>query len=456
MQPKVSVVMPIYNKINYIGHTLRSVYEQTWENIELIFVNDGATDGTREVLETWLPKFKKRGCEVIVIDQENAGINAAVLAGLKRISGEYVCCIDCDDEILPDYIACMAGALTAHPEYDWAGCHFEGIVDTVEGRRIIPVADLKYGMTPRQIFIGFLFARITRASWCYLVRRTYFEKCGIVKNFVLTPPLCQEPSLVIPLAAHGGKIYHIQKVLYCHNENGSADMKKSHQERALRNPNFNYNYMMAYRKAVQRLIIGEPQKQQMLLIEQLAEIKARLFLGANKNGQEETPQNIAEQAVVLVNRLLCLTPSVTVADIEQNGFDKFFVALENRLLEKPFCPVPSPLPGGRIIGYGAVDPANYRALIQLEKSPLKPTVLWEEKEVKDSLHHGIPVEKPNFPSLTSKDIVLIFPMDTAVEKQIVAEIRKYVPSPAVGTIEKLRNYRANLMFPSFWQTHLNP
>lgn len=80
----VSMVVPCYNKVNYIGEFFQSVYDQVWDNIELILVNDGSTDGTREIIRQWEPRFVRRGYSVQIIDQENRGVFGAIKAGLER------------------------------------------------------------------------------------------------------------------------------------------------------------------------------------------------------------------------------------------------------------------------------------------------------------------------------------------------------------------------------------
>ena len=67
------MVVPCYNKVEYIGEMLDSVIAQKWDNIEVILVNDGSTDGTREAIAEYEPKLKTRGYETVIIDQENAG-----------------------------------------------------------------------------------------------------------------------------------------------------------------------------------------------------------------------------------------------------------------------------------------------------------------------------------------------------------------------------------------------
>ncbi|MDR3187477.1 MAG: glycosyltransferase [Holosporaceae bacterium] len=99
MRPKVSVVVPVYNAGALLPRCLDSLVNQTLENIEIICVNDGSTDGSREILE----KYSTEDRRVIVLHQENLGQGAARNAGMDAASGEYLGFVDADDWIELDY-----------------------------------------------------------------------------------------------------------------------------------------------------------------------------------------------------------------------------------------------------------------------------------------------------------------------------------------------------------------
>lgn len=92
---KVSIIIPIYNGEKYLQECLNSVLGQTMEDIEIICVDDGSTDGTADLLEV----YQRGDDRIIVIHQENQGVTAARGTGLKHASGEYVGFVDCDDWI---------------------------------------------------------------------------------------------------------------------------------------------------------------------------------------------------------------------------------------------------------------------------------------------------------------------------------------------------------------------
>jgi len=91
---RVSVVIPTYNRAGFIVETIRSVLAQTFDDFEVIVVDDGSTDNTREVVES----FKNH--RILYIYQTNAGVSAARNTGIKASSGTYIAFVDSDDVLL--------------------------------------------------------------------------------------------------------------------------------------------------------------------------------------------------------------------------------------------------------------------------------------------------------------------------------------------------------------------
>ena len=87
--PLVSIISPCYNGEKYLLPFLKSLLEQDYAPIELIFVNDGSTDGTEQIVLSYKERLSEKGIELQYIYQENAGQAAAINCGLKVFSGEY-------------------------------------------------------------------------------------------------------------------------------------------------------------------------------------------------------------------------------------------------------------------------------------------------------------------------------------------------------------------------------
>ena len=90
---KISVIMPVYNVEKYLARALDSIILQTYENLEIICVNDGSTDNSPKILQ----EYAKRDKRIYVINQENRGLSGARNSGMAVMSGDYFTFIDSDD-----------------------------------------------------------------------------------------------------------------------------------------------------------------------------------------------------------------------------------------------------------------------------------------------------------------------------------------------------------------------
>lgn len=95
---KISIIVPIYNIRDLLDEAVQSIVSQTYENIEIILVDDGSSDGSGTACDSWMLRDSRIRC----IHQKNAGAGMARNAGLRLSSGEYVLFVDGDDEIAPD------------------------------------------------------------------------------------------------------------------------------------------------------------------------------------------------------------------------------------------------------------------------------------------------------------------------------------------------------------------
>lgn len=97
MEQLVSIIVPVYNTGEYLAHCLESLIAQTHQNIEIILVDDGSTDGSSDVCD----EFADRDSRIRVIHQKNAGVSSARNAGLKAASGAFLTFVDSDDLLVP-------------------------------------------------------------------------------------------------------------------------------------------------------------------------------------------------------------------------------------------------------------------------------------------------------------------------------------------------------------------
>ena len=113
-RPLVSILTPMYNTEKYVHRLLDSVLAQDYPAIEMVVIDDGSTDGSRAVVESYVDRFAAKGYALRCFHQPNSGQSVAIKNGLQRVTGAYLAWPDSDDfYTTPDAISKMVRALEA-------------------------------------------------------------------------------------------------------------------------------------------------------------------------------------------------------------------------------------------------------------------------------------------------------------------------------------------------------
>jgi len=134
-QPLVSVIIPTYNKSQYLREAIKSVLNQTYKNIEVIVVDDGSTDNTKEIVESF------NDSRIIYIFQENKGPAIARSTGIKKAQGEYIAFLDSDDLWLKEKLKRQLDFMEKNSEVGLMGTGCYEITDKgkIIGKKIFPI-----------------------------------------------------------------------------------------------------------------------------------------------------------------------------------------------------------------------------------------------------------------------------------------------------------------------------
>ena len=97
--PKVSVVVPAYNAEGYVARCLESLIDQTLEDIEILVVNDGSTDATEAIANSFAARLPNK---IRVLSKANGGLSSARNFGVAHASGDYIGFVDSDDFVEPE------------------------------------------------------------------------------------------------------------------------------------------------------------------------------------------------------------------------------------------------------------------------------------------------------------------------------------------------------------------
>lgn len=101
----ISVIVPTFNRADLILKPLESVYNQTYRPIELVVVDDGSTDRTKEIIQNWKSESESEDFIIKYIFQKNSGAPAARNNGIRNSNGRYLQFLDSDDELLPEKLS---------------------------------------------------------------------------------------------------------------------------------------------------------------------------------------------------------------------------------------------------------------------------------------------------------------------------------------------------------------
>ncbi len=184
-QYSISVVIPTYNRRDFLAGCLESVFRQTALPDEIIVVDDGSTDGTSEWIAQTYP-------DIHLISQPNAGVSAARNAGIRLAKSNWIALLDSDDVWLPEKIGLQVAALKAEPSYKICHTEEKWIFDGME-RPVAPAYRKRGG----RIFEACLPVCAISPS-TVLIHRSLFDEIGL---FDESFPVCEDYDLWLRIAA---------------------------------------------------------------------------------------------------------------------------------------------------------------------------------------------------------------------------------------------------------------
>lgn len=199
--PKVSVIIATYNRATFLPETLDSVRVQTDPNYELVVVDDGSTDETREVVE-------RDAGTARYLHQENRGRSSARNLGITQSTGDYLLFLDSDDLLLPHALATLAGYLDQHPEIGVV--YSDGICfDSESGREIGTLSAVRVGTRRETWLETMVLSGVIGPPHCAMVRRRWLDVLGD-PYFDEALSAAEDADLWIRLAAAGGTYAEIE------------------------------------------------------------------------------------------------------------------------------------------------------------------------------------------------------------------------------------------------------
>ena len=418
---------------------LKSVVLQTWNNIEVILVNDGSTDDTRLIISCWEEKFKARGYTVHIIDQDNAGVAAAIKKGFDYAEGDYVCFPDADDYITPDYVRLMANELDNNADIGFVACEI-GIRDRLNGT-IIGLLDFgKLGVQPEKRIERGLLIRLPMSVCNLLLRRELIIDLKIFTNMCIYPAVSQEPQILIPLYTSSSKGMELHIPLYIYNTYAKelgATLSKNPLDMILN------DYYSLQVKTIDSLDITDSVKDYLKKISIIGDMICSMQI-MNKNERERSKDKLYDKIKELVTPYYPITNDL----LDRGGTYLLLHAISNSILGIKRRNLPSVRKS--VISYGSLG--NYASLLtpHIVNTPLNPRVYWDKSANEGTKNYmGEPVTCIDGDIVMKDDIILCFPNNKAIyaEAKSIADKKNAIVLSYYDIMDIMSSY----YYPQFYE-----
>lgn len=214
---KISVIIPIYNAKNELNRCLESICNQTYENLEIICIDDGSTDGSAEILR----RFSKGDKRIKAVYKTNGGESNARNTGLKMATGEYIAFCDCDDWIDKDMYELLVQVLENESvDLVAASWYKETHSCSQEIKNELPV---NTGIFGREEFLKYLYMRDSYRGFAYIWDKLYKREILNDKNgnfipFDETLRIGGDVLYLAEIALNVNKVRYVEKAFYHYNQ----------------------------------------------------------------------------------------------------------------------------------------------------------------------------------------------------------------------------------------------
>ena len=175
IQPKISIVMSVYNGSFYLRESIESILNQTFVDFEFIIINDCSTDNSWEVMN----KYAERDLRIILINNPaNIGLTKSLNKGLKIAGGEYIARQDADDISLPDRLKIQANFLDFHPEVGVLGSNAKAIDEQGQYLGACPIPIEHENTIEHESLQAYLLVNNCLYHSSLIARRSLIQKIG--------------------------------------------------------------------------------------------------------------------------------------------------------------------------------------------------------------------------------------------------------------------------------------
>ena len=233
--PLVSIIVPVYNAEQYLERCIKSILRQTYENIELILVNDGSTDNSLAICR----RFAMEDARVIVLDKANSGVSDSRNCGIAKAKGKYLQFADSDDWLAPDATAQLVQR-AEQSKCEFVIAPFYRVIERIllvnghikeDGKYTIAEFALEMMKAPANFYYGVMWNKLYRRdiirennlqcspdiSWCedFIFNLQYL--CYVKQVYVLQEPVyyyLKRRNSLVNTEMRSSNIYEVKRTVF--------------------------------------------------------------------------------------------------------------------------------------------------------------------------------------------------------------------------------------------------
>lgn len=234
---KVSVIVPVFKVEKFVGRCIRSLMEQTLEDVEYIIVDDASPDGSMDIVRDIIKEYPQRNVRILT-HPVNKGLPAARNTGLEAAAGEYIYHCDSDDWVEPTILEKLCNAAVSN-EADFVYCDF--FLSFEKNERYMGNPD--YPSADELLRKGFLGGAMKYNVWNKLIHRSLYEKDRI--RFPEGHSMGEDMT-VIQLITNAGKAHHVREALYHYIKTNAEAFSNTFSQRHLDDIRYNVDRTVSF------------------------------------------------------------------------------------------------------------------------------------------------------------------------------------------------------------------
>lgn len=211
--PTISIIVPVYNVAAYLPECIESLLNQTFNDIEIILIDDGSTDGSGNICD----QYKSLDPRIRVIHQENRGVSHARNTGIDQVTGQYICFIDSDDHVSDNYAEILFNAINRKADIDISLCEYYTVKDNQSIVHTSNSSDVIYD-NETGVYLLCQDKKIKNYVWGKLFKKELFTSI----RFPEDRNICEDMAILYKVFYQARKILHIQTPAYYYRERANS------------------------------------------------------------------------------------------------------------------------------------------------------------------------------------------------------------------------------------------